>query len=143
MAETLRAALPGEASVANPLDLLADAREDRFGLTFEAAIREGKAAFDAIIGIHVVPFMVEAGPVVDCIAALVPSAALPVMHSMMGTLPDKEAWFASLEAAGVPCFDDAETMAECAGLLARYPDLRARAQTSAEGPVALRGRGNG
>src|SRR6266446_3012442 len=114
MAATLRAALPGEASVANPLDLLADAREDRFGVTFEAAIREGKAAFDAIIGIHVVPFMVEAGPVVDRIAALAPGAGLPVMHSMMGTLPGKEAWFATLEAAGVPCFDDAETMAECA-----------------------------
>ncbi len=143
MAETLRAALPGEASVANPLDLLADAREDRFGLTLEAAIHEGKAAFDAIIGIHVVPFMVEAGPVVDRIAALAPGAGLPVMHSMMGTLPNKAAWFATLEAAGVPCFDDAETMAECAGLLARYPDLRVRAQTNAEGPVALRGRGNG
>jgi acetyltransferase len=140
MAETLRAALPGEASVANPLDLLADAREDRFGPAFEAAIREGKAAFDVIIGIHVVPFMVEAGPVVDRIAALAPGAVLPVMHSMMGTLPDKAAWFATLEAVGVPCFDDAETMAECAGLLARYPELRTRAQTNAEGPVALRGR---
>jgi len=140
MAATLRAALPGEASVANPLDLLADAREDRFGLTFEAAIREGKAAFDAIIGIHVVPFMVEAGPVVDRIAALAPGAGLPVMHSMMGTLPGKAAWFAALEAAGVPCFDDAETMAECAGLLARYPDLRAQAETNAASPVVLRGR---
>jgi acetyltransferase len=141
MAETLRAALPGEASVANPLDLLADAREDRFGLTFEAAIREGKAAFDAILGIHVVPFMVEAGPIITRIAALAPGAGLPVMHSMMGTLPGKEAWFATLEAAGVPCFDDAETMAECAGLLARYPDLQARAKQNAEGPVALRRRG--
>jgi acetyltransferase len=63
------------------------------------------------------------------------------MHSMMGTLPGKEAWFATLEAAGVPCFDDAETMAECAGLLARYPDLQARAKQNAEGPVALRRRG--
>jgi hypothetical protein len=32
-------------------------------------------------------------------------------------------------------------MAECAGLLARYPDLQARAKQNAEGPVALRGRG--
>jgi len=140
MAATLRAALPGEASVANPLDLLADAREDRFGLTFEAAIREGKTAFDAIIGIHVVPFMVEAGPIVDRIAALAPGAGLPVMHSMMGTLPDKAAWFATLEGIGVPCFDDAETMAECAGLLARYPALRAQARKNARGPIALRGR---
>ena len=98
-------------------------------------------AFDAIIGIHVVPFMVEAGPIIARIAALAPGAGLPVMHSMMGTLPGKEAWFATLEAAGVPCFDDAETMAECAGLLARYPDLRAQVRTNAKGRVTLRGRG--
>jgi acyl-CoA synthetase (NDP forming) len=142
MAETLRAALPGEASVANPLDLLADAREERFGLTFEAAVREGKAAFDAILGIHVVPFMVEAGPVVARIAELAPRAGLPVMHSMMGTLPGRASWFAALEAAGVPCFDDVETMAECAGLLARYPALRAAAAdaTAADRPIRLRGR---
>src|SRR5216683_420790 len=95
MAETLRAALPGEASIANPLDLLADAREDRFGLTFDAAIREGSASFDVILGIHVVPFMVEAGPIVARLVALAPGAALPVMHSMMGTLPDKADWFAA------------------------------------------------
>ena len=143
MAATLRAALPGEASVANPLDLLADAREDRFGLTFEAAIREGKAAFDAILGIHVVPFMVEAGPIVARLVALAPGAALPVMHSMMGTLPDKADWFAALEAAGVSCFDDVEAMAECAGLLARYPALRTAAAATARRPIRLRGRGEG
>ena len=38
MAEVLRQRLPPEASVANPIDLLADAREDRFGLAFEAAM---------------------------------------------------------------------------------------------------------
>ena len=38
MAEVLRQQLPPEASVANPIDLLADAREDRFGLAFEAAM---------------------------------------------------------------------------------------------------------
>jgi acyl-CoA synthetase (NDP forming) len=143
MAGSLRAALPGEASVANPLDLLADAREDRFGLALAAAIAEGPAAFDAILGIHVVPFMVDADPVVARLAALAPDAGLPLMHGMMGTLPGKEGWFATLEAAGVPCFDDVEALAECAGLLARYPDLRARARKIDAGPIALRGRGKG
>ncbi len=127
MATALRAALPAEASVANPIDLLADAREDRFGLTLECAIRSGAPAFDAILGIHVVPFMVDAAPVVARIAALARSVPMPFLHSMMGTLPDKAAWFASLEAAGVPAFNDVEAMAECAGLLARYPALRALA----------------
>jgi acetyltransferase len=131
MAETIRAGVPGEASVRNPLDLLADAREERFALALAAALTEGSAAFDAILGIHVVPFMVEAGPVVERVAALATAArangtALPMLHAMMGTLPGKDAWFATLEAAGIPAFDDAEAMAECAGLLARYPALRPR-----------------
>ncbi len=130
MAARLKAALPAEASVANPLDLLADAREDRFGLTLESAIAEGSQAFDAILGIHVVPFMVEAGPVIARLAALAPHVPVPFLHSMMGTLPGKAEWFASLEGAGVPVFNDIEAMAECAGLLARYPALRKMAQAT-------------
>ncbi len=127
MAARLKAALPGEASVANPLDLLADAREDRFGLTLEAALTEGAGAFDAIIGTHVVPFMVDAGPVIARLAEMAPRVGIPFMHSMMGTLADKDDWFATMEHAGVPMFNDVEAMAECAGLLARYPALREHA----------------
>ena len=107
MAAHLRATLPGEASVANPLDLLADAREERFGQTLESAIAEGAGAFDAILGIHVVPFMVDAAPIVARIAALAATVPIPFLHSMMGTLPGQAEWFAALESAGVPVFNDA------------------------------------
>ena len=130
MAASLRAQLPPEASVANPLDLLADAREDRFGLTLDAAIRDGAGAFDAILGIHIVPFMVDASTIVARLAALAASVPVPFLHSMMGTLPDKDAWFRTMEAAGVPMFNDIEAMAECAGLLARYPTLRERVRNT-------------
>jgi acetyltransferase len=143
MSQALRAALPGEASVANPLDLLADAREDRFGSTLEAALLEGSAAFDVILGIHVVPFMVEAAPVVSRLAELAQGAALPMMHSMMGTLPGKAEWFATLEAAGIAAFGDVEAMAECVGLLARYPVLRARAGRPMPSRRAARSRARG
>ena len=72
--------------------------------------------------------MVDAAPIVARLASLAGSVSVPFLHSMMGTLPDKAAWFASLEASGVPTFNDVEAMAECAGLLARYPALRARAR---------------
>ena len=78
--------------------------------------------------IHVVPFMVDAGPVIARLAALACAARVPLMHSMMGTLPQKPAWFATMEGAGVPMFNDVEEMAEAAGLLARYPILRNAAQ---------------
>lgn len=135
----LRQRLPAEASVANPLDLLADAREERFGDTLASALAE-RDAFDAILMIHVVPFMVDAGPVIARLAPLCREATLPILHSMMGTLEHRADWFAAMEAAGVPMFEDAEAMAECAGLLARYPAARARALAGGDGPPALKGR---
>jgi acetyltransferase len=129
MADVLRQQLPPEASVANPIDLLADAREDRFGLALQSALDHANRAYDAILMIHVVPFMVEAGPVIDRLAALAAQASLPLMHSMMGTLPGKSEWFATMERAGVPMFNDVEEMAEAAGLLSRYPALRDAARS--------------
>jgi len=124
MIDVLRPQLPPEASVANPIDLLADAREDRFGLAVETAMTYAATDYDMVLMIHVVPFMVDAAPVIERLAALAADARLPAMHSMMGTLPDKAAWFATMEGAGVPMFNDVEEMAEAAGLLARYPFLR-------------------
>jgi acetyltransferase len=139
MARALRERLPAEASVANPLDLLADAREDRFGLTMELAFAAAQS-FDAILMIHVVPFMVDAGPVVETMARLAKTAPLPIMHSMMGTISGKADWFGRMEAAGVPMFDDVEAMAECAALVARYPALRERARSTNAGRISLKGR---
>ena len=124
MADVLRQQLPAEASVANPIDLLADAREDRFGFAFETAMTHAARDYDQVLMIHVVPFMVDAGPVIARLAELAGRSAVPVMHSMMGTLPGKAEWFATMERAGVPMFNDVEEMAEAAGLLARYPALR-------------------
>jgi acetyltransferase len=128
-AATLRAAVPAEAAVANPLDLLADAREDRFALTLDQALKHAHTAFDAILMIHVVPFMVDPTPVVAKLAELAAAQyggprPIPIMHTMMGTLPQREALFGQLEAAGVPAFDDGEEMAIAAGTCAAYAAAR-------------------
>ncbi len=140
MADTLHPQLPPEASVANPLDLLADAREDRFGLTLEAALTHAATAYDMVLMIHVVPFMVDATPVIARLAELAAGTRLPLMHCMMGTLPGKAGWFATMEAAGVPTFNDVEEMAEAAGLLARYAILRNAAKSGDLPPAAFRDR---
>jgi acyl-CoA synthetase (NDP forming) len=124
-AAALKGLLPGEAAVANPIDLLADAREDRFGPAFEAMLAHARDAYDAVLMIHVVPFMVDAGPVIETLSGLAAKADIPCFHSMMGTLEHREDWFRTMEAAGVPAFNDSESMAETAGILARYPALRA------------------
>lgn len=118
-AERLGTFLPPEATIANPLDLLADAREDRFGATLEAALQTARGAYDAILMIHVIPFMVNTAAVVERLAAAAKGAEMPIMHAMMGTLEHKDAWFEQLEAAGVPAFDNVEDMVAAAGLLAR------------------------
>ena len=123
MAERLRAALPPEASVANPIDLLADAREDRFGASIDAAIESGHGQFDAILIIHIVPFMVDAAPVVAELAARCEKSSVPVLHSMMRTLEHRAEGFAQMERAGVPVFSDTEEMCAAAGLLARHREL--------------------
>ena len=112
--------LPPEASIANPLDLLADAREDRFAATLEAALQEAPGSYDSIMMIHAVPFMVEAGPVIERLAALAHGADIALLHCMIGTLPERQAWFATMEAAGVPTFSDVEDMASTAAMLADY-----------------------
>jgi acyl-CoA synthetase (NDP forming) len=122
--QTLREALPPEASAANPLDLLADAREERFAMTFNAVVEQARQHYDQILMIHVVPFMVDASPVVAALRQAAREAPFAVMHAMMGTLPGKDEWFAALEADGIPAFNDVEEMAEAAGLLAQYPDLQ-------------------
>jgi acetyltransferase len=125
MAETLRGFLPAEASIANPIDLLADARAERFSATLAAALEAAAGNFDAILMIHVVPFMVDAGAVIEALAGLCGQAKLPILHSMMGTLEHKEEWFARMEQAGVPTFNDAEEMCVAAGLLMRHRELNA------------------
>jgi acetyltransferase len=79
--------------------------------------------------IHVVPFMVDPTPVVAKLAELAAAQyggprPIPVMHTMMGTLPQRDALFAQLEAAGVPAFDDGEEMAIAAGTCAAYRAAR-------------------
>jgi acyl-CoA synthetase (NDP forming) len=125
MSEKLRSFLPPEASIANPLDLLADARADRFSTTLAVALEMGKGHFDAILMIHVVPFMVDAAAVVEALADLCKEVKLPILHSMMGTLEHKGDWFARMEDAGVPTFKDAEEMCIAAGLLMRHRELNA------------------
>ncbi len=127
LVDELQAMLPPEAAVANPMDLLADARDDRFGACLDAILASAAGCFDQILMLHVVPFMVDAAPVVDRIIARAANAGLPMMHTMMGTLEQKTQWFDALERAGVPAFGDGEDMAAAAAALARWARLRAPA----------------
>ncbi|MBI37769.1 MAG: hypothetical protein CL568_09325 [Alphaproteobacteria bacterium] len=120
----LKNLLPPEAAVSNPIDMLADAREDRFEAAFLSALKHCKNEYDAILMIHVVPFMVDANPVINVMSSLAKKASFPVFHSMMGTLENKIEWFTKMENSGVAMFENSEDMAESASILAQYPLLK-------------------
>lgn len=124
LARALSEILPGEASLNNPLDIVADAREDRFAETFDLTLRHGADSYDSILVIHVSPVMVDMAAIVEALAERIENCHLPVMYSMMGTLKDGAAWFDRLEAAGCPTFDNAEDMAMTAALMARYHAIK-------------------
>jgi acetyltransferase len=56
------------------------------------------------------------------------------------SLPGKAEWFATMERAGVPMFNDVEEMAEAAGLLTRHPALRDSARGNSFSSVTIRTR---
>ena len=122
MAAALSAGLPPEAAVANPIDLLADAREERFALALEVGFA-ADPPFDQILCFHTAPFMVDPAPVVAAVAAVAARAPCPLFHAMAGTVPERAAWFAALDQAGVPVVGDGQAMARMAGVLARYHRL--------------------
>lgn len=134
LAAELRANLPGGASVANPIDLPADAPEDRFGFALERALTHGRETFDALMLIHVIPFMVDERAVVERLAELARGAGLPILHSMMGSVPQHDDWSRILADAGVPLFDNAQDMAVTASLLARYRVLREKVASGRGAP---------
>ncbi|MDG2312603.1 MAG: CoA-binding protein [Alphaproteobacteria bacterium] len=120
----LKKYLPLEAAIANPVDMLADAREDRFEATFNSALKYCKNAYDAVLMIHVVPFMVDANPIIKVMSRLAEKTSFSIFHSMMGTLENKNEWFQTMEDSGVAMFENSEDMAESAGILAQYPPLQ-------------------
>lgn len=123
---SLGADLPDAATADNPVDLLMDASEERFGAALHKALELGADEFDALLTIHVAPFRDDPTPVVEIIAACSASATMPILHCMLGRLDRKTDWFKTLTEAGLPVFDDPEEMVACASLLAQYDEIRAR-----------------
>ncbi|GAA0336458.1 bifunctional acetate--CoA ligase family protein/GNAT family N-acetyltransferase [Sphingomonas oligophenolica] len=99
--------MPGAWSRANPIDVVGDARAERFALAASAALTDSDV--DALLVIHC-PTAVAAGSeiargVIEMIETADPHVAKPVIACWMGT--DNAASVRSLfDAAGIPLFDN-------------------------------------
>ena len=119
----LRAGLPPQAAVRNPVDVVASATAAQYG----RALRLLGAAeeIDAIIAVHIPPFATDAEDVAREIAAAAPEQRLPAKPVIAVFLTAGPAP-ASLSAAGVPVFTYPEQAAAALGKIARRAELRAR-----------------
>ncbi len=137
-------ALPAEASVQNPVDLIASADADRYRASVGPVIRD--KGVDALIVLFVSPIMIDAAAVAQAIVDEVQGTGKPVLAVVMGRSRGDEA-LEILRRAGIVVYrypeDAAATMhmlVERGRMLRRKPGKRPRFNVRAQGPrTALRG----
>jgi acetate---CoA ligase (ADP-forming) len=117
----LRAGLPPQAAVHNPVDVVASATGGQYGQALR--LLGAAAEIDAIIAVYIPPFVTDAEDVArEIIAAVAALPAKPVIAVFLtaGAAP------ASLSAAGIPVFTYPEPAAAALGQIARWAEWRAR-----------------
>ena len=119
----LREALPPEATPANPIDLIASARDERY----EAALRIAAAdpGVDAILVIFVSPIMIDARSVALAITRALQGSSKPAVACFMGKVGQEEG-LRVLAAARIPVYQFPELAAEAIAAMAGCAELRAR-----------------
>jgi acyl-CoA synthetase (NDP forming)/GNAT superfamily N-acetyltransferase len=115
--DALRAVLPAEAALGNPMDLLATASPEQFAVAIGAFAES--AAVDALIVLYVPPLVTDPEPIAAAIHDAATRGGLPIA-----------AVFAMREApataADLPCFQFPEDAARAVARAARYGAWRVR-----------------
>ncbi len=117
----LRVGLPPQASVKNPVDVVASATAEQYGQALR--LLGAAAEIDAIIAVYIPPFVTDAADVArEITAAAATVAAKPVIAVFLtaGAAPT------SLSDAGIPAFTYPEEAATALGHIARWAEWRAR-----------------
>ncbi len=120
----LRRVLPAEASVANPVDMIASADASRYRAVLDLVRRD--PGVDGIIAIFVSPIMIDAYEVARAIAEAA-DGEKPVLSVFMGKRRSEEG-LAELRARRVPTYRFPEEAASAMAAMARYRVLRDRPQ---------------
>lgn len=125
--ETLRdrlgAFLPKEASLANPIDMIAGAGPDEFGKATRLIVESGE--FDALIVMFVPPVAARTDEVARQIVAAVKGSTIPAVTCFLGTHGVPEA-LRTLEGGGVPSYRYPEAAVRALGRALAYSRWRER-----------------
>ena len=106
--EELRNSLPPHASVDNPVDVLGDADENRYGLALEAGLKSKK--INGIIVILTLQAVTPAGKIAEVLAENRGLSDKPIMAAFMG-LDDDSAPIRTLQKSNIPNYVFPETAA--------------------------------
>jgi acetate---CoA ligase (ADP-forming) len=127
--DSLRRQLPSAASIGNPVDVIGDARMDRYQAALQSVLRDDNV--DGVIFILTPQSMTE----IEATAAVIPELARksgkPVIASFMG-LMDVSKGAEILEANGIPHYHFPETAARAMGALYQYSTWITREHPEAE-----------
>lgn len=123
---SLRALMPAEASVANPVDLIGDADSRRYDATLKAVL--GDPGVDAAIVLVVRTASLDVEATADAVVRRARDVAKPVLASFVGALA-VTAGVARLEEGGIPHYAFPEAIARTLGAMARYTAWISRPRT--------------
>lgn len=122
--DRLKPLFPPEASIRNPLDMIASATPEKYNVALGALLDD--ASIDSAVAIFVPPLGVSQSEVADAIvSAATKSPAKPVLTVLMGTQGLAEAKV-ELHRAGIPAYIFPESAARALGALRRHREWRAR-----------------
>jgi acetyl coenzyme A synthetase (ADP forming)-like protein len=130
---TLEAFLPAEASVVNPVDMIASATEKEYAKTLEAVLSDD--AVDMVIVVNVTPLLSNPIDILDSVAATARGSAKPVVAVMMAT----EEFYEEARARDdvPPVYRFPEPAARALAQLSRYAAWRRRPEEVPGGPFPV------
>ena len=132
--DKLRPLFPAEASLRNPVDMIASATAQNYRAALDTLLADARV--DSAVAIFVPPLGIRAGDVAESIAAAARQHPdKPVLAVLMGRegLPEGRA---ELHRAGIPAYIFPESAARALGALRRVREWRARPEV-AEHPLAV------
>jgi acetyltransferase len=121
---SLKEALLPEASVRNPVDLLATATGAHYRVALDAMMADDN--FDAVMVHFVTPFFVDNVSIAKEIAEVSSKQIKPVICNLMTDRSRMEEVVEILKAGGVPCFNLPSDAGRAMNAMVAYPKIRSR-----------------
>ncbi len=130
---TLRSFLPAEASISNPVDMIASAGENEYARALEAMLAD--EGTDLVMVVNVTPLLSNPIDILDSVAAVARGDSKPVVAVMMATEEFYE--LARARDDVPPVYRFPEPAARALAQLSRYAAWRRRPEEAPGGPFAV------